>query len=299
MESWWLLSGPVPWELEDSLHWLLNDQGVNRVAFERDPEPGGRLALRAWLPVADWPELRRRRLDQRFSELTDLSGGHLEPLEWRQAPEEDWSSLWKTHWRPDPVGERLLILPAWLPLPDALRQRRVIRIDPGSAFGTGSHATTRLCLEALERLQPEGFRLADLGCGSGILGLAALRLGARCVLASDVDPLAVRASQANAALNQLGSHLRVVAGSAEALQGLLGDEPADLLLCNILAPVLVDLAPAFQPLVKPGGLAILSGLLEDQESTVLAAVRDAGWERLDVARRERWSMLLIRSPERS
>ena len=122
-----------------------------------------------------------------------------EPL-WEELADEDWSLSWKKHWQPDPVGQRLLILPAWLEVPEEHADRLVLKMDPGSAFGTGSHPTTRLCLEALEEMPPHDQRVADLGCGSGVLGLASLALGASEVLAADTDSLAVRATTDNAAL---------------------------------------------------------------------------------------------------
>jgi hypothetical protein len=129
--------------------------------------------------------------------------------------DEDWSLSWKRHWGPDPIGETLLVLPAWLDVPPEAAGRRVIRLDPGPAFGTGSHPSTRLCLEGMEALAAArvqagaagevaplaGWRVADLGCGSGLLGLAAIALGAAEVLAVDTDPLAIRATHDNTALN--------------------------------------------------------------------------------------------------
>ena len=163
------------------------------------------------------------------------------------------------------MGRGLLILPAWLKVPDEHRDRLVIRMDPGSAFGTGSHPTTRLCLEALEQQPPRGGLVADLGCGSGVLGLAALHLGAQRVVAADTDSLAVRATAENRDLNQrTPEQLAVDLGSVETLQQLLGTQRADLLLCNILAPVIEALAPGFDSLIAPDGCALLSGLLVDQ-----------------------------------
>ena len=164
--------------------------------------------------------------------------------------DEDWSLAWKQHWQPDPVGERLLILPAWLEPPPEYADRLVIRMDPGSAFGTGSHPTTRLCLEAIEGMaaarghQSGGppnlgpIRVADLGCGTGILGLAALLQGAKSLAAVDTDPLAVRASRENLASSGVEAAVEVGQGSVETLATLLEGQPADLLLCNILAPVI-------------------------------------------------------------
>ena len=120
---------------------------------------------------------------------------------WKKIVHEDWSTSWKKFWGPDPVGKNLLILPSWISLPQMYSNRIVLRLDPGSAFGTGAHPTTRLCLEALERIPPMGLTVADVGCGTGILGLASLKLGAKNVRAVDIDSLAVKATYENILLN--------------------------------------------------------------------------------------------------
>ena len=175
-----------------------------------------------------------------------------------------------------------------------------IELDPGLAFGTGSHPTTRLCLEALELLAamaPEGLaglRVADLGCGSGVLGLAALRLGAASVAAVDTDSLAVRATTDNAALNGLTPQVRVQLGSVEALAELLEGQPADLLLCNILAPVIQALCPAFNTVLAANGVGLLSGLLVDQAPALQLALRDEGWQAELTAEQSQWGLMKIR-----
>jgi ribosomal protein L11 methyltransferase len=173
-------------------------------------------------------------------------------------------------------------------------------MDPGSAFGTGSHPTTRLCLEALEKLAAGrggslgGLRVADLGCGTGLLGLAALRLGAASVAAVDTDAVAVRATDDNARLNGLDGRLKVALGSLEALEELLEGRPADLLLCNILAPVIEALAPGFTRVVASGGEGLLSGLLVAQAPRLEGALATAGWTAALAAQEERWGLMTFR-----
>jgi len=257
---------------------------------------------------SDWPDEQRRQLEQALAPLADPFGLELPPIRWQRQADEDWSLSWKRHWQPDPVAERLLVLPAWLEIPAEHRDRLVIRLDPGSAFGTGSHPTTRLCLEALETLAGErersgqgpglrGLRVADLGCGSGILGLAALRLGAATVAAADCDPMAERATRQNAALNGLdgAQALTVTTGSAEALAVLLGGRGADLLLCNILAPVIEALLPWFPRLLRSGGVGLLSGLLVEQGPGLERDLVEAGWRVEQRLEHDRWGLLRIRS----
>ena len=298
--GWWRLELASLPELEESLLWKLADLGIARVAVQHRPETPSQRQLIAWLPAIDWPELERQQLALALSPLAEPFGLALPPLRWSQQADEDWSLSWKQHWQADPVGKGLLILPAWLPCPPEHVERRLIAMDPGSAFGTGSHPTTRLCLEALELLAamtPEGLaglRVADLGCGSGVLGLAALRLGAASVAAVDTDSLAVRATADNAALNGLTPQVRVQLGSVEALAELLEGQPADLLLCNILAPVIQALCPAFNTVLAANGVGLLSGLLVDQAPALQLALRDEGWQAELTAEQSQWGLMTIR-----
>ncbi|MEI7666651.1 MAG: 50S ribosomal protein L11 methyltransferase [Synechococcaceae cyanobacterium ELA263] len=295
--GWWRLEMACPAELEESLLWKLQSLGIPRVAVRHRPEIPQLKELLAWLPEIDWPEPQRQALERALAPLGEPFGLALPPLRWQQQGEEDWSLSWKRHWQADPVGERLLILPAWLELPPEYAERLVIRMDPGSAFGTGSHPTTRLCLEVLEGLAATGsglagLQVADLGSGSGVLALAALRLGAASVVASDTDPLAVRASGDNARLN--GLNLTVAQGSVEALAELLAGRPADLLLCNILAPVIEALAPAFSQVLAADGLGLLSGLLVDQAPALIRALAAVGWQGELTASQDPWGLMTIR-----
>ena len=157
--SWWRLELACPPELEESLLWKLELLGIPRVALRHRPEAPQQRQLLAWLPAADWPEAERQRLEAALAPLGEPFALQLPPISWTLQDDEDWSLSWKQHWQADPVGKGLLILPAWLPCPPEHAERRLIAMDPGSAFGTGSHPTTRLCLEALELLAartPEG-----------------------------------------------------------------------------------------------------------------------------------------------
>ncbi|PHX67982.1 MAG: 50S ribosomal protein L11 methyltransferase [Cyanobium sp. Baikal-G2] len=298
--GWWRLELASLPELEESLLWKLAELGIPRVAVQHRPETPSQRQLIAWLPAIDWPEPERQKLALALAPLAEPFGLALPPLQWSQQADEDWSLSWKQHWQADPVGKGLLILPAWLPCPPEHGERRLIAMDPGSAFGTGSHPTTRLCLEALELLAartPEGLaglRVADLGCGSGVLGLAALRLGAASVVAADTDSLAVRATADNAALNGLTPQVRVQLGSVEALAELLEAQPADLLLCNILAPVIQALCPAFNTVLAANGVGLLSGLLVDQAPALQLALRDEGWQAELTAEQSQWGLMTIR-----
>jgi len=250
--------------------------------------------LIAWLPEIDWPADQRQQLEQALAGLADPFGLALPPITWTYQADEDWSLTWKQHWQADPVGARLLILPAWLECPEEHGDRLVIAMDPGSAFGTGSHPTTRLCLEALETMELARLRVADLGCGSGVLGLGALKLGAASVCAVDTDSLAVRATADNAALNGLSAAVQVRLGSVEALAELLGGQPADLLLCNILAPVIEALCPVFSQVLAADGAGLLSGLLVDQAPSLQRVLASQGWDAELTEQQSQWGLMTIR-----
>ena len=286
---------PCPPELEESLVWKLNDLGLHRFALQHSPDTPHQKTLLVWLPQPEWPVAEREQLLASLEPLSQPFGLAFPSGVWDEVADEDWSLSWKQHWQPDPVGHRLLILPAWLDVPEEHADRFVIRMDPGSAFGTGSHPTTRLCLEALEACPPQGLLVADLGCGSGVLGLASLCLGADAVLAADTDSLAVRATAGNRSLNQCSEQrLQVSLGSVETLQALLAGRRADLLLCNILAPVIEALSPGFESLIAPNGRALLSGLLVDQAPRLKDVLAAQGWQVTQELAQGRWGLLEIR-----
>ena len=292
---WWRLSMPCPPELEESLAWKLNDLGLHRFAVQHSPETPHQKTLLVWLPQPEWPLAEREQLLASLEPLSQPFGLAFPAGVWDEVADEDWSLSWKQHWQPDPVGQQLLILPAWLEVPMEQADRLVIRMDPGSAFGTGSHPTTRLCLEALEAAPPQGLLVADLGCGSGVLGLASLLLGADAVLAADTDSLAVRATEGNRTLNDCSEQrLKVALGSMETLQALLAGRRADLLLCNILAPVIEALSPGFESLIAPNGRALLSGLLVDQAPRLKEVLKTQGWRVTQELAQGRWGLLEIR-----
>ena len=143
---WWRLTMGCPPELEESLVWKLNDLGLHRHAVQHAPERPDHKQLLLWLPKPEWPEEERGQLLASLVPLAEPFGIPLPEGRWDDVADEDWSLSWKQHWQPDPVGHGLLILPAWLEVPEEHADRLVIRMDPGSAFGTGSHPTTRLCL---------------------------------------------------------------------------------------------------------------------------------------------------------
>ena len=214
----------------------------------------------------------------------------------------DWENNWKQYYKPMEIGERLLVIPQWLQedpkVKKLLSQGRVpLILDPGLTFGTGSHATTRLCLTALERYIHGGERVLDLGCGSGILSIAALRLGAASATAVDIDDKCLTVAYENAALNGIRKDTyTVLVGdvfSDEAFRARVGGG-YNILAANIVADVIKALAPMARSFLKPGGLFLCSGIIDDRAEEVAQALTDAGLEILETRSSEGWFSYLCR-----
>ncbi len=292
---WWLFQIDVSFLLEESIVWKLENLGINSFAIEFSPDHPEILKLSIWLPSNEWSEEERHHLFVSLGDLSKVFDLTLESPSWEKIHQEDWSLAWKKFWKPDPVGDSLLILPAWLELPQDYLDRKIVRIDPGIAFGTGNHPTTRLCLEALERTSPRGLTITDLGCGSGILGITALLLGAEKVLAIDTDSLAIHSTKNNFLLNDLPKDsLFVFHGSISTLLCEGTSEKTDLLLCNILLPVIKLLAKEFDQILKVKGRALLSGILVEQMPELSNFLKPMGWEVFDSWEKSNWGLLEVR-----
>ena len=203
----------------------------------------------------------------------------------------EWAERWKRYARPIRIGRRLIVQPSWA---RAGRAGAVtVTLDPGMAFGTGGHATTRLCLEALARHLRGGERVLDVGTGSGILAIAAATLGARDVFAADTDPLACRIARENARRNGVGKQVRVRHGSVTACAG----RGFDLAVANLTASDLAAVLPELARRVRPGGLVVVSGLLRGQESAGRRAARAAGLGAVAARRRAGWVALEALVPD--
>ncbi len=293
--SYWLrFEQEIPFELEDSFYWCLSNLEITRFSFENNPENSSTKTLYIWLPEVEWSDCHKENLVKSLSLLANPFDLILPPCKWIQVKDEDWSSIWKKNWKPDPIGKSILILPAWLELPEKFSGRKIIRLDPGSAFGTGSHPSTRLCVEALDDDPPIGKKVADLGCGSGILSISALSLGAKCTVSVDTDSLAISATKNNFSLNDFSERLfSVYHGSIEMLEANITDEQFDLMLCNILAPVIKLLGPSFDKIIGPKGKVILSGLLIDQAKELEDFFTPFGWKVLDIKTKDQWALIVL------
>jgi ribosomal protein L11 methyltransferase len=257
---WLELAVEVPREAEEAAADILRRFAPRGVAIE---PAGASVVVKAWLP--DDGALARQRRDVRRA-LASLPA----TMRTRWLREEDWAEAWKAFFPVLRISRRLVICPAWRSY-RARAGEAVIRLDPGMAFGTGQHATTLMCLRALEETVRPGATVLDLGTGSGILALAAARLGAASVLALDTDPQAVGAARDNVRLNGLEAIVRVEEGTVEKAPG-----PFDVIAANISAPVIVDLAGPMAAALNPGGALIAGGFSEERAAEVAAALEAAG-----------------------
>ncbi|NLP18635.1 MAG: 50S ribosomal protein L11 methyltransferase [Firmicutes bacterium] len=253
------------------------------------PEAKGKVVVRGYLAVdsslAAKLEEVSINMDKILAALPQLEG----IVEYRRVGEEDWAGGWKKHYRTIKMGQRLVIKPIWEyyePTPHQV----VIEIDPGMAFGTGTHPTTVMCLLALEEYITGGERVFDIGTGSGILAIAAAKLGAAAVTGVDRDPIAVDSARSNVIQN--GVEDRVLICQGDLLKGL--GQPADLIVANLTADVIMDLAAQLGPFLLPGGRAILGGIVAARSTEVQETLLRAGFVIIDSRVRDDWTMFIIK-----
>ena len=301
-EARWLeVSLSVNGELAEAVAEVLDRYASNGVVYEsgvayNDEEdegtPFGPVKVYAYLPVDEYLEEKRQRLSEALWHL-----GRIQPLPeavYRTIEDEDWMAAWKVNYHPIPIGQRLLILPVWIAQED--HSRIAVRIDPSMAFGTGTHPSTQLCLEIVEKYVQPGHTVIDVGCGSGILSIAALKLGAQKALGVDIDSASIRSTRENGAANEVEDRLEVGLGSVdEVRQGQFNLNTASLVLANILAPTIIRLfAAGLAELVAPCGLIALSGILAEQGPSVRAAAEAKGLVFLEQKQSGDWIVLVLK-----
>ena len=261
---------------------VMMEQGVKYNDEEDAGTPTGPITVRAYLEMDDRIEEKRQKLEESLYYLGRIQA--LPEPTYKHVADQNWMEAWKQHYKPILIGERLVIVPAWMESPDP--NRIPIKIDPGMAFGTGTHPTTQLCLELMELIFNDRtsstvhrpLSVIDVGCGSGILSIAALKLGAKTALGVDIDAGSVKNARENADANGVGDEFILGVGSvAEIKSGQFAFDRAPLVVANILAPVIVRLFEAgLARLIEEQGAIILSGILQEQEERVLDAAQTQG-----------------------
>ena len=226
-----------------------------------------------------------------FMEMGDLE------IEESQTEDVDWVNNWKKYFHQFTVDD-VLIIPSWEDVEPKDKDKMIIHIDPGTAFGTGMHETTQLCIRQIKKYMTPGAQILDVGCGSGILGMLALKFGAGHSLGTDLDPCAIDATHENMEANGIeASQYEVMIGNLiddKEVQDKVGYDKYDIVAANILADVLVPMTPVVVPAMKPGGIYITSGIIEEKESVVTDAVKKAGLEVLEVNHQGEWVSVTAR-----
>jgi ribosomal protein L11 methyltransferase len=277
---------------------VMMEQGVKYTDDEDMGTPAGPITVRAYLEANDQLEETKQKLEESLYYLGMIQS--LPPPVYRQVADQNWMEAWKQHYKPIPIGQRLVIIPAWLDAPDP--NRIPIKIDPGMAFGTGTHPTTQLCLELMEswfsqsEIPNRKSEIIDVGCGSGILSIAAIKLGATSALGVDIDAESIVNARENAKTNGMGDELILGSGSvSEILEGKFPIKKAPLVVANILAPVIIRLFDAgLAELVEEDGAVILSGILQEQAQSVIEAGQVKGLGLTERKQMGDWVALLMK-----
>ncbi|MEK4431862.1 50S ribosomal protein L11 methyltransferase [Paenibacillus sp. FSL M7-0802] len=242
----------------------------------------------------------RSQIEPRVEELRtfDIDPGEVQ-YELKTVDEDDWANAWKQYFKPLRVSDRLTIKPTWEDYEPASEDEKIIELDPGMAFGTGTHPTTSLCLRTLESVIKGGEEVIDVGTGSGILAIGAVKLGAKHVLALDLDPVAVSSARENTRLNGLEERITIkesdLLSVLNASDPTLGIQlPVKLVVANILAEIILLFIDDVYKALEPGGIYIASGIWKNKEEVVETALKAAGFEIAEISRDEDWLAFVAR-----
>ena len=267
----------------DILPELPPDEGVAKVSFYLDDD--------------DQVEETLRRVEEGLDELAAYTNLGQRSIEASETEDKDWINNWKQYFKPFTV-DHILIKPTWETIPEEHKDKLLVQIDPGTAFGTGMHETTQLCIRQIRKYVTENTKILDVGCGSGILGMLALKFGAKYSVGTDLDPCAIDATHENMEVNGISKdRYEVMIGNIiddKEVQDKVGYECYDIVAANILADVLVALTPVVVNQIKKGGIYITSGIIDDKEETVVEAVKKAGLEVLDITYQGEWVCVTAR-----
>ena len=283
---WQELSVTVPPEYVEPISYLFGKYGHG---FSAEHQVDGNLKLRTYLTTAS--KRRRAHIEVGVNLVRSIEPSAV--LQVQDLEDTQWEEAWKSHFNLLRLGKRLVVKPSWIEY-EPVEGDLVIELDPGMAFGTGYHPTTRMCMEALEELVEPGMKLLDLGSGSGILTILALRLGAGSAVAVDIDPLAVRTARKNLKAAKLLPQVALVKGSIP--HQAAGEAEFDLAVANISARILIDRTKALSSVLKPGGRLVASGIIQSQAEEVAEAFLAAGLALQSSKTHDDWTALVLSKP---
>lgn len=252
---------------------------------------GENVTVKAWLPHDEQLDYRLERFGIRIRKMQEVDGIDNGPctISWKTVQDEDWADQWKQYFHVDKVGEHIVIQPSW----EAYTPKDgdiVIDLDPGAAFGTGTHPTTAMCLRALEALVKPGEKVFDVGTGSGVLAIAAAKLGAALVVAKDYDQMAARVAQENVEKNDVAD--KITTGVSDLLKDF--DGKADLVIANIIADIVIRLMDELDAHLAAGGRLLASGIIDERAADVEVAVKAHGFVIEKAMHDKGWTALIIR-----
>lgn len=269
----------------DLLPELDEDDGTAFVSFYIEPEKDHESTLEEVLAAV-----------KELADFVDIGEATIEKT---QTEDIDWMNNWKKYWKPFNVDEHIIIKPTWETLEDVPEDTLVVEIDPGTAFGTGTHHTTRLCITQVNKYLQKGMDVLDVGCGSGILSIIALMLGAKAATATDLDILAVNATLENAEVNGIDPAVyTVLQGNVitdEAFRRQVGEHKFDMVVANIFAEIIIPLSDVVKEMMKPGTLFITSGIIDEREEDVRTALIRNGFEIMEVTHSGGWVSFTAKS----
>ena len=292
IKDWYKLTFLIESDSEEMIIWKLNELGIFSFSFEYLIKNENKKKVNIWLPINEWDNNSRSDFEKIICKLLNICDSKNQFFDWNIIKEEDWLTSWKKYWAPELVGNHFLILPCWINLNEKFKDKQIIKIDPGAAFGTGSHPSTYLCLEKMENILFSDKKVLDIGSGSGILSVAARLLGAKEVCAVDNDYLAINSTKSNFQLNfgnlnklntYLGSFNEVI------LKNQL--EQFDFVLCNILAEVIKGMIPNIYKCLRNNGEVIFSGILNSQKDEIIKILIQHDLKLLDVSTRKDWACI--------
>lgn len=268
------------------------EQGVEYDAADEVATPTGPVRVYGYLAVHEDLETLKQKLEDGYWHMSQIVP--LPALSYRFIEDQDWMQMFKQHYHPINVGEKLLILPAWVEQQDM--SRIAIKIDPSMAFGTGTHPTTQLSMMMLEKYVQPGIELFDIGCGSGVLAITAVKLGAEHAVAVDLDPASVTATNENGERNGVLANIEIGRGSVKEIRSyFFSRAKADIVVANILTPILLRLfEDGMGDLVEEGGTLILSGILDKQREQIVSGAAQVGFRLIDEAEMTDWIALVFR-----